>query len=512
MNVLIGSAAPGVTARLNAGQIARPAQEETAARAFAVGFSGWGPVNTPTVVNSWREFTQRFGSFNLNSFLTDFCYIFFNLFPGNEAVICRVVGASAAVATATIQDRGTGAGQHPTLRIDAKYPSSTIDVRYTIEAGTLANTFKLTVRSLALNTGREVYDNLIVDAASILSVNQASKLVQLTNLASANAAPTNLPTLAVEAILAGGSDDFASLTDASFIGTDTGTARSGLQAFNSEEWGTGQVAIPGITTESAHAALIAHAETFKRLAILDEAAGSDKAAVVTTRNLYGTNHGAIYWPRVDLLDFSGSGLRKLYPPSGFVAGACAKADLEVGTHQAPANKYGAIPSALDVERYASGMAQTDDGTRAYLNQHQVNVITPLPEQGVKIYGARVMTGDNRVQMVHEIRTLNLIYYQLKRTYQSIPFSVIDGTGKLFREVRSLSESYLRTLWRAGALFGAKQEEAFIVVCDTTNNTPDTLNAQKLYVQVGVKLSPTAEMVIVDIDSVPLNQDLSVLQS
>lgn len=509
--VLVGSAAPGVQVRLNAGQIARAAQAETASRAFAVGYAAWGPVDVPTVITGWQNYTQRFGNFNLNSFLDDFCYIIFNLFPCDEAVICRIVGANATVATVTVQDRGAGAGQHPTLQINALYPSSSVNVRYTIAAGTQADTFKLTVRSLELNTLPEVYDNLKMDAASLASVNQTSKLVRLVNLGSSNAAPTNLPTLTAETVLAGGNDDFAGITDARFIGTDTGTARSGLQAFNSEEWGTGQVAIPGITTEAAHAALIAHAERFKRTALLDEALGATAQDAVATRALYGTNHGALYWPFEDSLDFAGSGLRKLYPASGYVAGECAKADRQVGTHRAPAN-LGALPGVLDVERNASGMSQTDEATRAYLNSHDVNVITPLPEQGVKIYGARVMTGDNRVQMVHEIRTLNLIYYQLKRNYQSIPFSVIDGTGRLFREVRSLGESYLRTLWRAGALFGEKEEDAFIVICDRTNNTPETLDAQRLFVQVGVKLSPTAEMVMVDIDNIPLSQDLSILQS
>jgi phage tail sheath protein FI len=507
-NLFTGNAAPGVHVGLNTGQIARPAQPETASTFFTVIYSGWGPIDVPITVTSWLDCAQTFGSLHPNSPGLDSLYAYFNFFPGDRAVVCRVVGAAAVVATVTVQDRGVGAAQKPTLRIDAKYPSSTVDVRVTLEAGTNANTFKLTVRSLALRI-KEVFDNLKVDAASIARVNQDSKLVKLTNLNSTNAAPVNLPTLAAEALLAGGDDDFASIDDARFIGTDVGGVRTGLQTFNSDEWGTGTVAIPGVTTAATHAALIAHAEAFKRWTPIDEALGSDKEDAVATRNLYGTNHGSLYWPWVDALDFAGSGLRKFYPPSGFAAGACAKADREVGTHKAPANYV--IPGALDVERYPSGTSQTDEATRAYLNQNEVNVITPLPQQGVKIYGARVMTGDNRVQMVHEIRTLNLLYYQLKRTYQSIPFSVVDSSGRLFREVRSLSESYLRSLWRAGALYGETEEEAFIVICDRTNNTPETLDAQQVHVQVGVRLSPTAEMVIVDIDNVPLTQDLSVLQ-
>ena len=465
-------------------------------------------MDTPNRITSWPVFVRHFGGLHANSMLADALYIFFNLFGGSLAIVCRVVGAAAAAATATIKDRGVGAAQKDTLKIDAKYPSSSVDVRYKIENGTKADTFKLTLRSVALGL-QEIYDDLKVDAANLTLVNQKSKLAKLTNMNSTNAAPINLPAVTAEATLAGGTDDFAAINDARYIGTDTGTTRTGLQTFKSEEYGTGQVAIPGLTTAATHAALIAQAEAFKRLALLDEAAGASKTDVVATRALYGSNHAAIHWPRVDMYDFAGSGVRKIYPTSGFIAGACAKADREIGTHKAPAGYT--IPGAIDVARYPDGTPQTDEATRAYLNENEVNAITPLPEQGVKIYGERLMTGDNRVQMIHEIRTLNLIFYQLKKSYQSIPFAVVDGSGALFRQVKSLSEQYLRTLWKAGALYGATEQEAFIVICDASNNPPAELDQQRIHVQVGVKLSPTAEMVIVAVDNVPLTQSLAVLQ-
>jgi phage tail sheath protein FI len=503
-----GSAAPGVQVNVNTSQVARGAQPQTASSFFAVGYSTWGAVNTPTVVTSFQEYVRRFGSFNANSFLTDAMYIFFNLFGGNRAVVCRVVGDDAAVATVTIQDRGVGIAQHATLKIDAKNPSSSVDVRYAIEAGTTANTFKLRLRSAALGI-REVFDDLKMDAASITLVNQQSVLVNLTNLASANAAPTNLPTLTDEATLAGGSDDFAGLAAADYIGVDDGSVRTGLQAFKSEEWGTGQVAIPGLTTSAVHAAIIAHAESFKRAGLLDPPLASDKDDVVAIRALYGTNQAAVTWPWVEMMNFAGTGLRKFYPPAAFVAGACAKAEREVGVHKAPANYV--IPGALDVERAANDYPQTDEGTRAYLAERDVNVIARLPEQGVKIYDEQVMTGDNRVKTLHEIRTLNYLYYQLKRAYQSIPFAVIDSSGRLFREAKSLSETYLRQLYRAGALFGNTEEEAFIVICDSSNNPPEEIDQGRLNVTVGVRLSMAARFVFVDIENVPLTSSLSLLQ-
>lgn len=509
-SVIIGSAAPGVHARINAGQIMRPAPPASPSTAFAVGYSGWGPVNTPTVITSWQEFVRTFGPFNANSFLDDFCYIYFNLYPGTRAVICRVVGTSPVVGTLSVVDRHSTTPT-ATIRFDAKYPSSSVDVKIKIEDGTQADTFKLTVKSDALGTPAEIFDNLKTDAASILRVNQNSQLVVLTNLANGHTAPANLPALTAETALAGGDDKFSTINAATMIGSDDGTTRTGLQAFNSEDYGPGQVAIPGMTTDTVHAALVAHAEAWKRLALLDVPLGATKATAVSIRSNYSTGHGAIHWPRPQLLDFAGTDTLKYYPTSGFIAGECAKADLREGPHRAPAN-LGPIPNALDVERASNGQPQTDtENVRAYLNDNQVNVITPLYQQGVKVYGARVMS-TGLVQTISAIRTLCLIYYQLKSSYQQLPFAVVDASGSFYRQVKSITESYLRTLYRAGAFAGEKESKAFVVNCDRNNNPADELDAGRVHVQVGVIPVGMAEFIYLDIQAVPQTQDLTVLQS
>jgi len=66
------------------------------------------------------------------------------------------------------------------------------------------------------------------------------------------------------------------------------------------------------------------------------------------------------------------------------------------------------------------------------------------------------------------------------------------------------------MYRAGAFYGATEQEAFVVTCDESNNPAEDLDLGIVKVQVGVKISPTAERIIVNIDNVPLSQDLSVL--
>ncbi len=506
MLTIVETSKPGVTAIVNAGQVSRPIAQQPTSTFFVVGYSPWGPAGVPRTVTSWPDYVRQFGGFDANSFMDDAIYAFFNLFPGKQAKVCRVVGTTPVLATLSLKDRGAGAGVN-TLRVDAKYPSSRVDIKVTVADGTLADTFKLTIQSVMLGT-TEVYDNLTINADLIEAVNQKSKLVNLTNLASVTAAPDNIPRALAATALAGGDDDFDSMTDDSYIGV-AGPPKTGLFAFDDEDLGTGQIAIPGITTDDAHAALIAHAENYHRLALLDPPFGSDKDDVIDIRENYGTWNGALYWPWVKYPAFDGSGMHKFYPPSGFAAGACAQVDRTIGVHKAPANI--SVPGAIDVERYSNGQAQIDDNTREVLNSKDICVIAPLPNQGIKIYGARVMTDDRRVSFVHEIRLLNQLYYDGKLGYGWAVFQVVDGAGRLFRDLVATGKAHLRPFWRAGALFGKTEEEAFTVICDASNNPPEELEDGRVHVQWGVRISPTAEQIILNIDNVPLSQDLSVLQ-
>lgn len=508
-NLVIENSLPGVIAIVNAGQVARPVERQPTSTLFIVGYSPWGPVNTPTVVTGWTDYVRQFGPFDSNSFLDDAIYTFFNTFPGKQAVVCRVVGAASTVGTFTLKDRSGGAGID-TLRVDAKYPSTRVDLLVTVADGTVADSFKLTVRSVLLKR-KEVHDNVkMSDPSTLARVNQNSRLIKVVDLNSATASPNDNPKVLAETALAAGNDDFAGLAAADYIGVDNGVTRTGLQVFKDEQLGNGQVAIPGLTATAVHAALVAHAEAYHRLALLDPPLASDKAAVAAIRALYGTWYGALYWPWVQMLDYEGSGVMKFYPPSAFAAGACAQVDRTIGVHKAPANIQ--IPGALDVERNSAGAPQTDDNTREFLNGQDVNVITPLPQQGVKIYGARVMTGvDRRVAMVHQIRLLNEFYYAAKLAYSWAVFQVVDGTGRLFRDLRSTGINFLRSFWQAGALHGRKEEEAFVVTADESNNPPQELENGIVHVQWAVKISPTAERVVVNIDNVPLFQDLGAIQ-
>ena len=79
-----------------------------------------------------------------------------------------------------------------------------------------------------------------------------------------------------------------------------------------------------------------------------------------------------------------------------------------------------------------------------------------------------------------------------------------------RDLKSAGSNFLREIWRGGGLYGRTEAEAFVVTADASNNPPEEIEQGRVHVQMGVKLSSTAEVILINIDNVPLSQDLGVL--
>lgn len=498
MSLAIEITKPGVTAIVNQGQVSRPLERQPTSTAFVIGFASWGQPKVPQTITSWSEFRRVFGGFHPITYLADFAYIFFNHFGGKQMIVSRAVLGSSVKATATRNNRaGTPV---PTFKFDAKYPSSNVDISVTTTDG-ITDTTNLTVVSQHLGITEKFENVNLRDPATLSKINATSKLIDISLIAATVTGTNGLPFSGLFS-LTGGNDNHQD-----YGATDMDQF---LSEFEDEMLGAGQVCIPGFSADSS-AALVAHAEAFNRLALIEPAIGNSYSNA-TPQAVLGTlsSYAAVYYPWVQMNAVDGSGDKKFYPPTIFAAGACAQVDRTIGTHKAPANIT--IPIALDVERNSDGTSVINDSVREFLNGKNTNVIAPIAGEGIKIYGARVChpAGETRVRFVHERRMLNLIYYTAKVGYAWAVFSIVDAAGRLFRDLRSSGKTFLRNLWKAGALYGKTEDEAFIVTADESNNPAEELEAGKVHVQLGVKLSPTAEMVIINIDNVPLSQNLNVL--
>lgn len=499
MSLTIENTTPGVVALVNEGEVARPFQRQPTSTAFVVGFAPWGPIGVRTIVTGWQDFRRKFGGFHVLGYLADFAKIFFDSFGGKQMVAVRAAGANAVVATATRNNRVTPTPA-ATFKFDAKYPSNTVDISVAITDTSDTNRCDIAITSNALGITESYKSADLRIPAEIAAINAASKLVNISLVDDVVSGATGRPVSGTFS-LAGGTDDTT--------GYDVEDLADYISQFEDENLGTGQVLIPGFYDAAISAGLIAHAEAYQRLAILEpeiDMGYDDVEGEFATRS----SHAAVYYPWVEMLAVDGSGERKFYPPSIFAAGACALVDRTKGTHKAPANVK--VPAAIDVERHSDGTSFIDDNVRGFLNAKSINVIAPIAGEGIKIYGGRVYaeTGETRVKFVHERRMLNLIYYTAKQGYRWAVFATVDGAGRLFRDLKASGQSFLRSLWRDGGLYGRTEDEAFVVIADETNNPPEELEQGRVNVQIGVKLSPTAEQIFVNIDSVPLSQDLNIL--
>lgn len=499
--------APGVQATINTAPFGQPAPAQSSDMLFIIGWAIWGPKNTPTLVTSWNDYVSKFGGLHASSDMATAIYLFFKN-GGRRAYVTRVMDAAAAKATVVIPDGHTT--PVTILTATAKYASEAdaIAVKITISAGTASATKKLVVENTVLGV-REVYDNFKITFTTneqnalnagnspfydFNRVNAESKLITLAkNGSNAHTSPDNLPA-ANTYNLTGGDDDIADITDFA-------TALALLD----ETFGPGQLAAPGFVSQNA--ALVAQAEATKRIALLDLAADDNLSDALTARAVLDSSYAALYYPaRVQMRDINGSGAIKEYSPVGAIAGIFAKSEQEIGIHKAPANYR--LTEVVGLNEATFGVV--NDSMRESLNEKQINAIASLPEQGIKVYGARVLKSYGRITAIHEQRILNAAYYRLKRSLQEFVFQ--PANQGLFREIRSVCSQYMRELYRSGALYSptGSEDDAYRVICDETNNPPEQLQQHKVSVDVWMHLVGMAEVVLVRLNSVPLATEFDSL--
>lgn len=465
----------------------------TAVCAF-VGLTEKGPVNEPTLVTNWTQFSQTFGEFTEDSYLAHSVYGYF-LNGGGSAYIVRVEASGApagpAAAEATLRD----AQGEPVLLVRAvEQGEAGNGLRVVTEPAhdRDESLFKLTV----LKNGHpvETFDKL-APAKAAATVNQRSKLVRLEVLGedATAPAPQGIP-------CEGGADAAtspAAVSPADFIGD--ALDRTGIAALEAVDEVT-MVAVPDamaalasglLDAEQAKAvqlAVIAHCELMAdRLAVLDTPAGLNAKQVRDWRVSeagYDSKYAALYWPWVKVMD-PASGKGRFVPPSGHMAGIWARNDDTRGVHKAPANEPVRGPLALEL---AITRREHD-----LLNPLGINCIRVFPGQGIRVWGARTMSSDP------EWRYLNV-----RRLFNFVETSILQGTNwvvfepndpKLWDSVKRTITMFLRGVWRDGALYGRTPDDAFYVKCDDENNPEDSRDRGVLTVEVGIAAVKPAEFVV-----------------
>jgi uncharacterized protein len=111
-----------------------------------------------------------------------------------------------------------------------------------------------------------------------------------------------------------------------------------------------------------------------------------------------------------------------------------------------------------------------------------------------VWAARCIITDSAWKYLNVRRLCNFIEASLAQGTQYAGFEPNDE--KLWAKISQNITGFLLPLWRAGALLGSKQEEAFFVKCDRTTMTQDDLDDGRLIILIGVAPIKPAEFVII----------------
>ena len=278
--------------------------------------------------------------------------------------------------------------------------------------------------------------------------------------------------------------------DAAYIGTDGGPGlRTGIESFK-DLLDVRLIAAPGKTTNAVQLALITQCELLRyRFALLDvDPTKQDVMDVLTHRNLYDTSFAGYYAP---WLGVTLGGQTRWLPPSGFMAGICARVDNQRGVWKAPANE---TPfNVVDLRtRYTTGEQEI-------LNPRGVNLIRRFDEGGIKVWGARTLSSNPEVKYVNVRRTLIFLEATIDKNTQWVVFE--PNSRPTWERVSSSIRAFLDTQWRNGALFGDSPNQAFFVRCDESTMTEDDIQNGRLICHIGVAIVRPAEFVIFRIEQI-----------
>lgn len=482
-----------------------------------LGTVGRGPVG-PTRVDSWTQYKTLFGDLTNAS---DLGYAVYHFFAngGRTAYVVRVVDDSAVKAKSE-DILGTIAGGSSTtlFRVQAKnvgtwanYVAATSTttkkgVQVVVTAG-LRNgvaeslggtgtplTFNLAVYFNDATSPVETWSEVSMDPDSPqyapTIINNYSNYIDVVDV------DAGLTTGVVYTVTA----------DTYDMGTGTGSVAGTDGTVADADWATavdsldnvqgallmnlvGQTAAVRVNDALAYAEARGNA-----FVIIDPSpAQTNTAGITGLVDTYSkSSYGAVYYPMVKMPDPARSGtatLRDTYP-GGAIAGLYARVEQERTAAKAPAGY------AYDVRNAYALVTNFTDSQTGLLYDAHVNTMKVVPGAGIIVNGARTLKKTDVTKYVPVRRALNFVKANVESIAQS---AVFEPNGeRTWTSLTTRLGRFLSDFWAAGGLKGRNATESYYIVCDSSNNTPYTIENGELHVEVGVALQSPAEFIVINV--------------
>lgn len=180
------------------------------------------------------------------------------------------------------------------------------------------------------------------------------------------------------------------------------------------------------------------------------------------------------------------------PPSSAIAGIYARVDRDRGVWKAPANvslNYVIKPTVKITNTIQDNLNVDTVGGKS------INAIRTFTGKGTLVWGSRTLAGnDSEWRYVPVRRFFNMAEESIKKATEQFVFEPNDANTWI--RVRAMIENFLILQWRAGALAGAKPEQAFYVRIGLgqTMSAMDILDG-KMIIEIGMAVVRPAEFII-----------------
>ena len=261
---------------------------------------------------------------------------------------------------------------------------------------------------------------------------------------------------------------------------------------NKDEYDFNLLFIPGVIDQlsAGHSAIIADAiqvceDRGDCFLVYDN---TSKTSTVTTAKTNtearNSSYAATYYPWVQIQDAT-AGVLRFVPPSVVMAGVYHFNDTIGQPWFAPAGlNRGGIDSAVQAYRK---LTQTN---RDDLYDSNCNPIATFPGQGVTAFGQK--TTQKKASALDRVNVRRLLI-NIKKFVASSSRNLVfeQNTSDLRNQFVNIVNPFLEQVQSNSGL------NAFRVVMDDTNNTPETIDRNKLVGQIFLQPTSTAEFIVLD---------------
>ncbi len=260
---------------------------------------------------------------------------------------------------------------------------------------------------------------------------------------------------------------------------------------NKDEYNFNLLILPGVVDQLAnHSVVIGDAiqlceDRGDCFLVYDNTSKTDSVATAKTNTeARNSSYAAAYYPWVQIQDAS-LGVNRYVPPSVVIAGVYHFNDVIGQPWFAPAGlNRGGIDSAVQAYRKLTQKNRDD------LYESNVNPIATFPGQGVTVFGQK--TTQKKASALDRVNVRRLLI-NLKTFVASSSRNLVfeQNTNTLRNQFINTVQPYMEEVQANQGI------NAFRVVMDDSNNTPETIDRNMLVGQIFIQPTRTAEFIVLD---------------